>query len=576
MAAPTPNLFFNGEINSFVVPKDSLTSLFFAAGLWLGALDQDSLLHMAAEVYASDYTDYRSGISQGPAADFDRVWMVNRTQVEVLRQDWADNGQLDQPLPFDISTWPAKGNAHFTHNLDFTNTTVDKSLLPAPFVDANGDGFYAPADGDYPRIKGDQMAWWVITDSTWHTRTAGRPLVVDIGVSMYVYHCHPDLPVGRSLMVDFEVINHSANDYTNMFSGLWSDPDLGCAYDDYIGSLPAVNAMYVYNKDTLDGQVGTSCPGGTPTFGNELPVASIAFTNVALSKFIYYDNGGVIPAPTPGTTDPNAAEEYNFYLQGKWRDGTTPTYNGQPIDFLFPDNPADPTGHTMCAGGGLPAGDRRMLGSHGPFDLTPNDTFLFTLAFTYHPDIPHPCPDIFGTVKNDLEQLQALVQSGSLGAPANLPAINYLTPGQSVLLDATVPGATAYAWSNGATTAINEVTQTGAYSVTITRGTGCAMVETVLVTEATPAHEPNWLDYLRLFPNPSAGQFTVEVRGAANDNLEFILYNSLGQLMQHRVVDFQSGFLHHTFDGTRLPSGIYTLYLRAGEKTRYAKVVLQR
>ncbi len=572
IAAPSPNLFFDNIF--FDAPKDTLTSVFYTAAPWFGALDQDSTLHLAAETYANEErSDYRTGISKGSAADFDRVWWVSKEQIEDLRQDWAENGQLDRPIPYDISTWPAKGNTQFNYNLDFTQTTTDKSLLPAPFIDANGDGIYNPADGDYPRIKGDQMAWWILTDSTFHGRSNGDPLAIDIGISMYVYDCQQDIQLSRSLMVDFEVINRSGNSYSQMFAGIWVDQDLGCFYDDYIGSLPATNTMYVYTQDTLDGQGGISC-GNTSIFGNNVPVGSLSFVNTSLDKFIYYNNGSVNPAPPLGTDDPAQDTEYYNYIRAKWRDGTVPTYNGQPIDLLFPDNPADPLGNSMCTSN-LPPSDRRFIGSHGPFDLAPNDTFLLSAAFTYHPNIPLPCPDIFGTVKNDLEQLHTLLNSGALEAPSNLPSNVRLTPGQSLLLDATVAGAIAYVWSTGATTATIEVTQVGEYSVTITRGTGCATVETVLVTATARTPELDGFTKLRLFPNPSAGQFKVEVSGTAQENLEFLLYNSLGQLVQRQMTDFRSGTLNQTFDCTRLPSGIYTLCLKAGGKMRYGKVVVQ-
>ena len=566
VASPSSNLFFDQENSAF--SPDSLTSLFVAAAPWLGALDQDSLLHVAADTYViSGRSDYRTGFSAGSAVDFNRVWRVTKTQIDGLRQDWADNGVLDQPVPFDISTWPAKGNPGFIYNLDFTKTISNKALLPAPFADANGDGLYNLTDGDYPRIKGDQMAWWILTDDTIHTQSNGRPFIADLAISMYTYDCATYALSERSLLVDFDIINRSENAYNQMFAGIWVAPTIGCAETKLLGSLPASNAFYTYGRDTTD----VNCP--VPSQTSDWSTA-VSFVNHPLNKFIYYNNGGTNPAPPYGTDDPNQDTEYYNYIRAKWRDGTSPTYNGQPLDFVFPDNPADPAGNSMCTN--YPQfPDRRMIGSHGPFNMAPNDTFQWTVAFTYHPNIPLPCPDIFGTVKNDLEALHTLLNSGALDAPVHLLSNVQLSPGQSALLDATVPSATGYTWSNGATTATISVAQAGAYSVTITRSTGCASVETVLVTAATPTHEADWLDDLRIFPNPSAGQFKVEMRGAAQSSVECTLYNSLGQFVQRQVVDFSSGAGNYTFNCAYLPTGIYTLRLRAGEKMRHERVVLQ-
>ncbi len=572
---PSATLFFDNTESTFYVPKADLTTLFFAAAPWVGGLDQDSLLHFAASTYPNDgKSDYRSGLVQSPAADFNRVWSVSRSDIETLQQDWLDDGVIDQDVPYDLLTWPAKGNPDFGNNLDFSVSATDKDLLPAPFVDINGDGKYSVYDGDYPRIRGDQMAWWVLTDDTLHTRTNGVPLLVDIAISAYLYDCATYDPLNNTLFVDFKIINQSNSLYTTMFAGIWSDPDLGCAYDDYIGSLPAEDAFYVYNQDPEDGQTGTTCPGGTPTFGNNVPVGSIAFTNVSLEKFSYYNNAGGSPTPPPGTTDPNYADQYNNYLQGKWLDGSIPTYNGQPIDYQFPDNPADPTGFSMCQQN-LAPGDRRVIGSHGPFEFAPNDTFLLSVAFTYHPDIPLPCPDIFGTVQNDLHALHTLVNSGALDPPVNLMANVHLAPGQSVLLDATVPEATAYNWSNGAQTAKINVDQPGRYSVAITRNTGCADLETVLAIAASPTGEVSWLDQFHIFPNPSAGLFELEIHGTAQPRLDVQLFNVLGQCVENQAINFSSGSLKRTFDYSQLPAGMYTLRLQAGEKFRVVKVILQ-
>ena len=583
--SPASNLFQGNynEASAFLLPKDDSTSLFLLAAPWMSGLDATDSLHLAADTYIHPMygSDFRAGFSHTSPADLQRVWTIRRTEIDNLQQDWQDNGAIDAIIPYDVLTWPARGNADLKQNLNFTKTTIDKNLLSAPFVDRNGDGKYSIYDGDYPRMKGDQMGWWVMTDSTFHYNTFGRPFIMDLSVSAYAFDCPLQEKLKRSLFVDFEYINRSGTEYKNMFAGLWTLPGLGCPADDYIGSLPAVDAFYVYNQDSIDGHTGTNCyyssNSNFPTFGNHAPIASVSFSNVKLSKFIYYYSSDVQPAPPAGRTKPKTAEEYNHYLQGKWADGTTPVYEGQPIEYAYDGNPVDPNANSMCQYGSNPiAGGRYMIGSHGPFNFAPNDTFQLQVAFTYHPDIPLPCPDISGAVQNDLEELHDLIQSGALDPPANLPASIHLPTGQTVLLDATVPGATAYAWSNGATSPVTSVNQPGIYTVTITPVTGCTSVEMVAVQGPTATETPAWLDHVRIFPNPTAGPFHLEVRGGAHEVLELTLFNALGQAVQQQVVDFGSGVLNQTVDCPHLPAGIYSLRLRAGEKTRHVKVILQR
>jgi hypothetical protein len=563
------SLFFDAisEEAKFVLPKDSLIKLFFNAGLWLGGLDADSVLHLATSIFnLNNRSDFRSGLSYAPTRDFSRAWRASRTEIQAFRQDWADNGKIDQPIPHDILTWPAKGNPYFTQNLDFSKPLTDKALLPAPFTDVNGDGLYSPTDGDYPRIKGDQMIWWVMTDSILHTESGGRPLAVDVSTSVYLYECGQNGLLENTLFVDYEVLNRSGKPYFSMFASLWSDPDLGCPQEDYIGCLPLSDAYFIYNQDAIDGLTGSLC-SGAPTFGSEVPVASATMLNKSLDRFSYFNNSA--PQPIEPTQD------FEFYrlMQGIVYSGSM---GFDTIEFAYPGNPADPDGESMCSANVSP-GDRRTLGSTGPFTLAPNDTFRLSVAFTYHPDIPHPCPDIYGSVKNDIDQLRSLANSGALEGPAQLPASVKLLAGQSVTLDASVPGATAYQWSNGSTSAQISVTQPGIYTVTITKATGCQSVEIVTVKSASGAQGPNgWPHQFRLYPNPNTGQFRVEMSGPAQAEVEFSLFNAVGQLIRRDVEGFGTGRLARSFDYGQLPSGVYALRMQAGNEAMWVKVVVER
>jgi len=566
---PSGTMFFDAtEDSKFWVPKDSMTKILFAESLWLGALDSNGVLSLSTSTYTNDgKSDYRPGLSGGPAKDFAHAWRISRTEIESLRQDWADNGKIDQPIPHDLLTWPAKGNPYFTQSLDFSKPITDKALLPAPFVDVNGDGLYSPTDGDFPRIKGDQMVWCAITDSTKHTESGGNPLVVDIATSVYLYDCAPNTRLENSLFVDYEIINRSGSPYSKLFASLWTDPEIGCPWDDYVGCLPASNAHFVYNQDAVDGQPGASCDGGTRTFREKIPVGSTTWMNTSLDRFSYFNYGGSI------ASYPLAI--YNA-MQGLYLNTSTGIVTYDSIVFRFPGNPADLDSNSMC-GRNLSFGDRRTLGSTGPFTFAPNDTFRLSVAFTYHPDIPHPCPDIYGSVKNDVDQLRSLFSAGALDGPAKLPASVKLLVGQSVTLNASVPGATAYQWSNGSTLAQISVAQPGIYTVTITKATGCQSVEIVSVQSASGAHSPNtWLQQFRLYPNPNTGQFRVEMSGPAHDEVEFTLFNAVGQFIRRDMEGFGTGRLARSFDYGQLPSGVYALRVQAGNEAMWVKVVVER
>jgi hypothetical protein len=54
--------------------------------------------------------------------------------------------------------------------------------------------------------------------------------------------------------------NKSGNDITDMYIGLWTDPDLGGAGDDLVGCDPENNLFYCYNSTNSDSDYGQFVP----------------------------------------------------------------------------------------------------------------------------------------------------------------------------------------------------------------------------------------------------------------------------------------------------------------------------
>ncbi len=529
---PSPSLFFDGNGATLISPPDSAATILSFAP-WIAGLDNDNALHIAAADYATYIaSDYRPGLFNSPYNDFNRVWLAKRDDIDRLRLDFGTDQTLDQPVPFDLLTWPAKGNPNFRYNLDFSPVETDPNLFPAPFVDVNGDGIYNVYDGDYPRIPGDQMAWWVLTDSTAHLHTAGNIVGVDLGISAYVFDCMQNETIEKSLLVDVEVINRGQTDYHNTFMGFFTDADLGCYYDDYIGSLPGSNTFYAYNFNGID----YDCPLGVKGFGDHIPVQTITYLNQSLDRFIYFNNPGV-GVPLPGSTDPDLPNEFYNVLQGMWRDGTPLTtggsgYNPGSTDYTnyaFPGNPADPQGWSMCTAF-LPYDDRRMMGSHGPFNFAAGDTFRITTAFTMHFDVPPTCPNIAGLVKPRVEQLQQWHDDGSLAATVDLGQVVILPPGGVVTLNAGIPGGLSCLWSTGATTNSIDVAMPGDYSVLVTLASGCQKMENVLVQLGTGTSQPAETLTWSVRPNPASDAVMIECPDCNDENLKVVIRNAQGAL----------------------------------------------
>ncbi len=555
---PGASMFSDENGATFRSAPDSAATIFAFAPL-IGGLDAAGNLRTAATTYRNDSnSNYQTGPFGGQAADFNKVWRVTRDQVRALRRDFGADQGLDHPLPYDILTWPAKGNAHYQYNMDFMPVSTVPNLFTAPFTDVDGDGAYDPYKGDYPEIKGDQMIWSVMNDGSSYAGASG--LGVEMQISVYAFNCPENDAIGGSLLADYKVINRSPEDYADSYLGFFTDFDIGCHVDDYMGSLPDHDAYYAYNATAMD----DDCQGRTG-FGAAIPVQTVQFFDRSLDRAIHCLNNSV-GTVLPAMADPAAPQEYYYYLQGRWRDGTplTGTGNGynpgntNEVEFAFPGNPGSPQGWTMCTAP-PPQADPRMIGTHGPFDLSAGDTFNIRIGFTIHPDIPHPCPDIPSEVHPTLEQIRTWNGAGALDALPDLGQVLTLQPGQSLTLNADIPGALAYQWSNGANASGITINQPGIYTVTVTAATGCKIEEEVLVQLSTSTQDKAPLTEWTIRPNPSSEYTWIECREcpAGSGATRIVVRNAQGTAL--RQMETAGPILR--VDAATLPAGLYWLEL---------------
>jgi len=553
---PSPSLFLNNQAQSFSIAPDKGVLAMFNLEPWITATGPDNETRIAVSEYAQTHLgDYRTGIVQGAATDFDRTWLIRRDQIAQLQRDFADNNKIDGPVPFDLLSWPAKGNPNFTQNLDYTDVTTDPQRFPAPFVDYNQDGIYNVLDGDVPQIKGDQMIWWALTDSTAHLQSHTKPILIDVQFSVYVYECGANLALSNSFFVDFDMINRSSVTYTDVHTGFFTDFDLGCASDDYVGTLPEQQACYVYNSDMVD---GADCLNSV-SYGTNIPVVSFSFLNKNLSKNLNFSSGMTLP----GIGYPDNAVEYNRVLHGIWPNGTPLTRGGSgynPIqsdiaDYVYPDDPSDLLGWSMCSTGPV-LRDWSMIPSHGPFILAPGDTFQISTHIGQFNNIPHPCPNIQMQVKPQLAQIQTWHQNGTLAAQPSLPPIVTIVPGQTITLHADIPGGLSYNWSNGVQTAENIVNSIGNYRVTISNAAGCTQEKEVLVVQGTATNTAQLTPAVQVSPNPASDHLQISV-GAGLVPARAILRNIHGQVVQTMVP--AASVFNWTIN--HLPGGLYLLEL---------------
>lgn len=418
---------FNEGVFQPVAPPGGVSpTSIYAAGLWIGGFDPGINLKLAR-------TDYRGGTlkgdftagplnpntgttTNGDCANWDRHFIVKGSEIaDFLNNPPANANELKQKFP-SLAGWPARGNPHFLNSWGFELPSTTQEL--AGFYDANGDGIYNPLNGDYPVIQlqgkapfvADAMIFCVFNDQGSAHSSGGDALQVEVQQNAWAFNCSDNIPVSNTIFVSHKIINRATEDADSCFIGLWVDIDLGCYTDDYAGCNTALNAMYAYNQDAQDGSVGLACDGGVTTFGDNPPAQSVTFLNRSLDKFMVFNPF----APEISPLNSNPLPYYNC-LAGAWPDGEPLTdapsgYGpGNPVSHLFPDDPSDPNGWSMCTSNAL-TGDIRILGSNKLERLSPGEITELTTAWTLHQDTDLPCG--LGNTFDEIAQLRTHFNNG--------------------------------------------------------------------------------------------------------------------------------------------------------------------
>ena len=393
------DMFWDGVSEAqYYVPysqgQPSISSI-FAGGLWLGTYDQGGNLLIAAQTYRTVGTDYWSGPLDTTAqaidcSGFDKIWQVKGTVVTALLADYNDNGVIDNPIDTSLLLWPGRGNAY--------SFAINGLQLPdqdlAPFFDQNFDGIYNPYQGDYPvadpnhtDVIADDLLWMVFNDNgNYHSQTNGLSIKVEVQLTAYAFYCTGDDLINQSIFTRHKIINKNSENLHNLKVGLWTDFDLGCLNDDYIGTIPNLNTVYAYNQDNNDDIPCSSA--GVDGYGINPPVQAITLLNQGLTSSSYY----VHSASNIG--DPSSSISYYRLLNGYWPNGTPLTYGGDGYNtsssnatsFVFPDNPNSSTGWSMVSAA-LTGLDQRVIGVTTIDTLVSNTSVDLFAAYSYHRDL---------------------------------------------------------------------------------------------------------------------------------------------------------------------------------------------
>ncbi|MEM9835648.1 MAG: T9SS type A sorting domain-containing protein [Bacteroidota bacterium] len=394
----------------------------FAQGIWLGGLAADSTLRVTAATYDNAFYPGPLDTLGQPVADdcsdYDRVWSVRRHEIMAHRADYADNQVIDDPIP-SVMGWPGRGNANF---ITFNGFPLSAAMrTTAPFFDLNQDGIYSPELGEYPVEPrhlsiADHLLWSVANTESGPAPEllGGLPFPAQLETTAWALSCSEDTPLNDAFFARYRISNLSQEDFTGVRFGLWTDFDLGCFTDDFMGVDTLTGTAYAYNQDNEDNE---PCLFGVAGAGINPPVQSITFLNQSLDAFTYHQSAGV-DGPPPMLT-PNTAPEYYYYLNARWRDGSPLQLGGDGFDeggaprtnYAFPGDPNDENQWSLAATD-LSFGDRRVVAVNNINDFPSGSTFEIDVLYAYH---RQPGADYLGNISAMFPRVAELQSSYANG-----------------------------------------------------------------------------------------------------------------------------------------------------------------
>lgn len=302
------DMWWDFEVAQYEIPKGSKKTSMFAAALWIGGIDVNDQLKLAALRFRQSPTsgspgsgndfwpgpltiDGTAAIAEETCSEYDELFPITRAEIDEYLAWWDDRASNPgYQIPKSILDWPAHGDI-----------SKKQSYYLAPFFDRSGDGNYDPEDGDYPYydisnelchsttqtkegeegivqgglladqvIKGDATLWWVFNDKgNIHTETEGTPIGLEIRAQAFGFSTNDE--INNMTFYSYEIINRSTFRLRDTYFSQWVDTDLGYANDDYVGCDVGRGLGYSYNGKPKDGD------GQFWAYGDQPPAIGVDF-----------------------------------------------------------------------------------------------------------------------------------------------------------------------------------------------------------------------------------------------------------------------------------------------------------
>ncbi len=306
---------------SYIVANPQNAHVIYAGALWMGGVDVNGQLKLAAQTFGSNGRDFWTGplstfggnpgnydpsvvqtsdlnvvraygdaeIISDECAKYDNFYTIRKREVIDFDRWWQctyganpdpavceDIEEIDPEVLQRILDWPAHGDQ-----------ALGQDEFLAPFYDRDGDNFYDPiGDGDYPwydlngeidcrndrrvTLFGDETNWWIFNDKgNIHTETGGDPIGMEVRAQAFAFATND--AINDMTFYNYEMINRSTQTLYNTYFAQWVDADVGGSSDDFVGCDVSRGLGFAYNGDAVDDG------SGGLVFGEHPPAIGVDF-----------------------------------------------------------------------------------------------------------------------------------------------------------------------------------------------------------------------------------------------------------------------------------------------------------
>ena len=356
-------------------------------------------------------------------------------------------------------------------------------------------------------------------------------------------------------------------------SYLWT-PSTGLSSATVANPIATVSSNTTYTVQVTNGtcssvaSVTISVTNLTVNAGNDVTICSGATTQLDASGGTTYSW-----SPVLGLTNPNASNPVAF-------PATTTTYtvtatsNGCTATDVVTVTVASPTisaglDMTICSG------DTIMLAVNGGNNYTWSPANSLNNATISNP-LAFPSTTTSYTVTGTVAGCQT---SDVVLVTVNpLPAVPSISPSGIELQSSP---ATSYQWNLNGTPILGATFQTtfpgnpGDYTITVYNANGCSNTSAAYTITTVGVNDKAIDNSLVIYPNPAVNNAVITITTEANEQVQLLVYNSIGELLIDEQVTLTAGQNKKNINVDQFAVGVYTVKV-IGKYTNSVKPLIKK